>query len=136
MAGKAKQPRIQQEHLGIRQQMIMKSLWKLGGEATIPAISARMQEDYGSSLTGQAMNTMLLLMTDKGIVERGDRKSHAFLYRATITEQEYRDRDVARSCSFTFDGSASELLASLLKTGVDEKELKKIRALIRNYGKE
>ena len=136
MAGRTKQPRIQQEHLGIRQQMIMKSLWKLGGEATIPAISERMKEDYGSSLTGQAMNTMLLLMTDKGTVERGPRKSHAFLYRATITEQEYRDREIARSCSFTFDGSASELFSSLLKTGLDEKEIKKIRALIRNYGKE
>ena len=124
--------RIEQVDLGIRQKMIMKSLWKLGGEATIPAISARMQEDYGSSLTGQAMNTMLLLMMDKGIVRRGERKSHAFMYYATITEEEYRDKEVARMCSFTFDGSASDVVASLLKTDVSKEELKKIRALLRN----
>ena len=123
--------RIEQVDLGIRQKMIMKCLWRLGGEATIPAISAKMKEDYDSVLTGQAMNTMLLLMMEKGIVERGQRISHAYLYRATITEQEYRDKEAARMCSFTFDGSASEVVASLLKTDIGKEEMKKIRALLR-----
>ena len=136
MTTKAGRSRIKQVQIGTRQQMIMKCLWKLGGEATIPAISDCMMENYGSSLSGQAMNTMLILMAEKGLVERLNRKCHAFLYRSLINEQDYRDAEIAQSRDFTFDGSAADLVESLMKTEISKDELKKMRAVLRAYGKE
>ena len=136
MTTKTGHARIRQVQIGTRQQMILKCIWKLGGESTIPAITECMQENYNSTLSGQAMNTMLILMTEKGLVERGTRKSHAYQYRALINEQDYRDAEVAQSYRFTFDGSASEMVRSLLKTEIPPEELKKMRAVLRGAKKD
>lgn len=122
--------------LGQRQQMILQSLWENGGEATILQIVDRIEEKCGIRLSCAAINTMILILVDKGLVERTRRISHAYVFRAIIEEEEFRVRELRRIKKLTYGNSTKALITSMLEAGITEAERKEAIRLLRNWKKE
>lgn len=122
--------RIDKEEIGHRQQLVLKCVWSLGGKATVPQIVDLMEEKYGTRLTGQGMNTSVMLLVQKGLLKKGRKIHQAFIYEATISEEAFRIRELERIQKLTFDGSSKAMMASFLNTKLAKEELEEIREML------
>ena len=121
---------IDKEDIGGRQQTILQIIWDLGGEATIGQIIDRLNEEYGTKLTGQGINTTMNQLMDKGLIRR-ERKIHqSFIYETTISQKEFRTREIRRIRNRSFKGSASQMVAALIEDGISQEEYEEILKLI------
>ena len=122
---------IDKEDIGGRQQTILQIIWDLGGEATIGQIIDRLNEEYGTKLTGQGINTTMNQLMDKGLI-RSERKIHqSFIYETTISQEEFRAREIRRIRNRSFKGSASQMVAALIEDGISQEEYEEILKLIK-----
>jgi predicted transcriptional regulator len=122
---------IDKEDIGGRQQTILQVIWDLDGEATIGQIIDRLNEEYGTKLTGQGINTTMNQLMDKGLIRR-ERKIHqSFIYEATISQEEFRAREIRRIRNRSFKGSASQMVAALIEDGISQEEYEEILKLIK-----
>ena len=122
---------IDKEDIGGRQQTILQVIWDLDGEATIGQIIVRLNEEYGTKLTGQGINTTMNQLMDKGLIRR-ERKIHqSFIYEATISQEEFRAREIRRIRNRSFKGSASQMVAALIEDGISQEEYEEILKLIK-----
>jgi predicted transcriptional regulator len=107
-----------------RELEILKVLWE-GGPASVRDVHralALAQPD----LAYNTVQTLLRIMEDKGLV-RHDLEKRTFIYTARFTREESASRFLDR----VFDGAASQLVQSLLKTErVSAEELDRMQALI------
>jgi predicted transcriptional regulator len=107
-----------------RELEILKVLWE-GGPASVRDVHralAAAQPD----LAYNTVQTFLRIMEDKGLV-RHHRDKRTFIYTARFT----REESTARFLDRVFDGAASQLVQSLLRTErVTVEELDRMQAMI------
>jgi predicted transcriptional regulator len=107
-----------------RELEILKILWELG-PSSVRAVHRRLLADE-PELAYNTIQTMLRVMEGKGLVGH-DRQGRTFIYTARFT----RDQSTARFLDRVFDGAASELVQSLLRSErVSASELEQIHGLI------
>ncbi len=107
-----------------RELEILKVLWE-EGPSSVRAVHRRLQEQE-PDLAYNTVQTMLRIMEGKGLVGH-DLEGRTFIYTARYT----RDESTVRFLDRVFDGAASQLVQSLLRSErVSAEELNQIHALI------
>ena len=106
-----------------RELEILKVLWE-DGPSSVRRVHRRLMARE-PDLAYNTVQTLLRLMEDKGLV-RHDLDGRAFIYDAQFT----RDESMARFLDRVFDGAASQLVQSLLRSErVSADELEQIQDL-------
>lgn len=112
---------------------IMQTLWERG-PITVEDLAGAFAE-RGRPLAPPSFRTMLGILKDKGYVTR-KRAGRGYLYQARVPAEIARKSILSDVIRRVFDGSASELVAALVKDGmVNADDLAKARALIRQNEK-
>jgi predicted transcriptional regulator len=107
-----------------RELEILKILWEQG-PSSVRAVHRRLLAAE-PELAYNTVQTMLRVMEGKGLAAH-DREGRTFIYTARFT----RDQSTARFLDRVFDGAASELVQSLLRSErVSAAELEQIHGLI------
>ncbi len=107
-----------------RELEILKVLWEQGASSV--RVVHRHLAALEPELAYNTVQTMLRLMEGKGLV-RHHLAGRTFIYTAKFT----RDESTARFLERVFDGAASQLVQSLLRTErVSSEELERMQALI------
>ena len=119
---------VRREQVGKRQQWILHCIWKLGGQATSQEIVEEINRSYGEAFSVQGINTLLDLITKKGLVSRCGKKGKSFVYATTLTEEEFQTQELERVREVTFNGSFSRLTAALVQnlSAEEREELKRV----------
>jgi predicted transcriptional regulator len=103
---------------------ILKVLWDQGASSVRGVHKQLMQRE--PDLAYNTVQTMLRIMEDKGLVGH-ILEGRSFVYTATFT----RDQSTACFLERVFDGAASQLVSSLLRSeSVSSEELEHMQALI------
>jgi BlaI family penicillinase repressor len=92
---------------------ILKILWRVG-PAELGTIRAALQESRPVASTTVA--TMLKLMREKGLVQRGD-GPRGYLWSASVSQEATRSGLLGKLLNIAFDGSAHRLVAHLFEEG-------------------
>ena len=112
---------------------IMQVLWERG-EATVEDLADAFDKAE-KPLAPSSFRTMLSILKEKGYVTRR-RAGRGFVYEARVPAENARKSILTDLISRVFDGSASDLVAALVKDGmVSADDLSKARALIRKSEK-
>jgi predicted transcriptional regulator len=107
-----------------RELEILKVLWEQGPSSVRAVYRQLLPQE--PELAYNTIQTMLRVMEDKRLV-RHDLEGRTFIYTAQFT----RDESTARFLDRVFDGAASQLVQSLLRTErVSPEELDRMQALI------
>ena len=120
----------EKEELGQRQQLIMHCVWEAGEPVTVPQIIDMLEVKCGKRFSGSAINTMVLVLMEKGYLQQGAKIHQAFTYLPLISKEEFQLQEVKRFSKLTFDSSPSILLSALLKTDITQEELKIMREML------
>jgi BlaI family penicillinase repressor len=107
-----------------RELEILKVLWE-EGPSSVRAVYRCLQEQE-PELAYNTVQTMLRIMEGKGLVDH-EPDGRTFIYTARYT----RDESTVRFLDRVFDGAASELVQSLLRSErISAEDLEQIHALI------
>jgi predicted transcriptional regulator len=113
--------------LSAAQLEIMNVIWRRG-EATISDIWHELQEQR--KIARATVQTMVFRLEEKGWLTHRE-IGQAFMFSATVDQQQTRKTLARNLCDRAFDGSVSGLLWALLDSRrVGTKELERIRELI------
>lgn len=114
--------------------VIMQIVWN-NGEVLVEDIR-QILEEQGHPLALPSIRTMLGILQDKGyLTRRKVGRGHA--YKAIVPQEKAQKNIIKDLVNRAFDGSAMNLVAALLDTRmVSEKELSRVKNLIRQYEKE
>ena len=121
------------QDLSRRERQIMNVLYKRE-HATVTEIS----EDMPEPPSDTAIRTHLRILEEKGHVRR-QRQGRKHVYRPAVSRQRAARAALSGVLSTFFDGSLGEAVAMHLadpRSDVDDDELKRLRKLIRDAGKE
>ena len=97
---------------------------------TVPEIEEALKRDYDVSLSRSAINTMVQILIEKGMLKLEKKMRYAYVYRVTMTKEEYQDYELANFRDEVFDGSMNKMFASFIHKHASEEELKEIRELL------
>lgn len=113
---------------------ILKVLWE---ESPLKVREIRqLLADGGHDIAHTSVITVLNIMVEKGYVARTQIKN-AFSFEPRVNREEVSGRYVGDLVDRVFDGSASAVMLSLLKTSeLDPEEMKELRRLINRLAKE
>lgn len=123
---------IDKDELGHRQQLIMQCVWEAGKAVTVQQIIDRLEMKCGKRFSSSAINTMVLVLVDKGYLQQGTKIHQAFTYYALISREEFQLREIKRFSKLTFDSSPSIMLSTLLKTDISKDELQIMRDMLKD----
>jgi BlaI family penicillinase repressor len=108
-----------------RELEILKVLWEQGPRS-VADVHRLLKPGDGRVIAPNTVQTLLRIMEAKGLVTH-DAEGRAFIYRPVYS----RDESAARFLDRVFDGAASQLVLSLLKSEkIPPGELEELRALI------
>ncbi len=127
------------EEIGYRQQMIMQCIWEAGEAQTVNEIIDRLEDKCGQRFAASTINTLILGLLKKGYLRQGEKRGHAYLYEAAISEERFRQEEIRRFRRISFGGSASGMVTALLKDEeLNEEDISEIRRILEKYkgGKE
>lgn len=124
--------KMNKEVLGERQQMIMQCVWETDGNVTIQEITERMERKCGIAFSKASINTLVLMLVERGYLTQGPKIHQAFTFRALISEAEYQRKEIKRVGDAIFGGSPSNMLVALIDNKVSKEELAKMREIIDN----
>ena len=116
--------------IGKRQRMILKCFWNAGGSMTVPEIEEALKRDFDVMLSRSAINTMVQILIEKGFLELEKKKRYAYIYRVTLTKEEYQLQEMEYMKDEIFDGSLKKMLVGFVKERASEEELAEIRELL------
>ena len=106
----------------------MHHLWALEEASTEDLLQALAEK--GRSLTDGSVRKILSILVDKGHVKRR-KEGRGFLYRAVVGKEQASGRIVKDLLKRVFDGSAAQMIASLMDVHrVNDDELKRVKQLI------
>ncbi len=106
----------------------MHHLWALEEASTEDLLQALAEQ--GRSLTDGSVRKILSILVDKGHVKRR-KEGRGFLYRAVTGKEQASGRIVKDLLKRVFDGSAAQMIASLMDVHrVNDDELKRVKQLI------
>ena len=112
-----------------REMAILKLLWECG-PSSVRDVHRQMllDESVGKELAYNTVQTLLRIMEDKGLVSHHV-DGRTFVYTARFS----RDESARRFLDRVFDGAASQLMLSLLRSErVSEDELDQLQTMIRD----
>jgi BlaI family penicillinase repressor len=112
---------------------ILQTLWDLGQGTVEDVIN---QHSPATRPNYKTTQTILRIMEQKGLV-RHESRGRVFVFQPCVTREKIGRLSVQNLLHQNFGGSTTELMVNLLETTrVDEKELKELESLIRNYRKQ
>ncbi len=126
-------PKTPDQDLSRRERQIMNVLYRRE-HASVTEIAAEMPEPPSDT----AIRTHLRILEEKGHVHR-QRQGRKHVYRPAVSRQRAARAALSGVLSTFFDGSLGDAVAMHLadpRSGVDDEELKRLRKLIRDAGKE
>ncbi len=107
------------------EQDALRALWELGPSQVRDVMDWLGSRDRDWAYT--TTKTILDRLESKGYARR-DRTESAHVYHATVTRDEVARRRVADVRDELFDGSAAPLVRALVEGGLDEAEIRALRA--------
>jgi predicted transcriptional regulator len=108
----------------------MKIVWESDHDITLQEVLALCATKYNKIWKRTTVATFLAHIIEKGVAT-SYRKGRYFYYKPTISEKEYKNLETSNMINFWYDGSASNLVASLCKQEfISKEELKNIQNLI------
>lgn len=122
--------RIDKEEIGYRQQMIMQCFWDAGDAITIQEIIDRLELKCGQRFSKPSINTLVLMLVDRGFLIQAGKIHQAFTFRALISEEEFRLREMRRFKAFTFGNSSCALLDTIIKLGLSQDEVTQMKEML------
>jgi len=127
-------PRHKSRTLTDLELLIMQILWN-HEERSVEEIRENLAKQ-GRDLALPSVRTMLSILQDKGYVTRRKTgRSHA--YKAVVPREKARKNILKDLVERAFEGSAMNLVAALVDASmVSEKDLARVKSLIRKYEKE
>lgn len=111
---------------------VMKVLWETGGELTITEIRKTLEEttDWESS----TIKTLIRRLVKKGAIEAT--KKDVFYYKPLVTEEEYNEYTTQELIDRLYNGSAKNLVASLLDNKkLNKKDIDELQKMFKVGGK-
>lgn len=118
------------------EQMIMKCIWKLGGNASVADLLNSLREQYGKTYARTTISVFMSYLRDKGYVTY-EKRSHAYVYNPVVSEEEYQREVLLRYQETTFGGSVTELVSVLLNSQpITAKDCSQLIRLINKKKKE
>ena len=112
---------------------ILKILWR-DGQATVRQVRKKLIDFRKLAYT--SVMTMMTIMTEKGYLKRA-KEGNYYVYKPQVSEQETTQGILSDIVERLFDGSAAAAMVNLLETkDIDEDEMKQLRELIKQKGRE
>ena len=96
------------------EQVIMKCLWDLGGSASVADLLNCLEERYNKRYARTTISVFMSYLRDKGYVSY-EKRSHAYIYKPLVSEEAYRSERLMNYQKTGFDGSAVNMLKTMLK---------------------
>lgn len=90
------------------EEKVMEIILDATEELNLPEIVARVNEKYKKDWKPQTVSTFLQRIVKKGMAEPR-RAGRTFLYRPTITKQEYLKKITIDFCEMWYDGDAEKM---------------------------
>lgn len=123
--------RIDKNEVAYRQQLIMQCVWDAGEKVTVQEIIDRLEVKCGKRFSRSAINTLIGILVDKGLLTQSGKTHQAFIYSPTLSREEFQLREIKRFCNLTFEGSPSQLFETLLHADLTEEEREQIKEIVR-----
>lgn len=109
----------------------MKCVWDAGEPVTCSYVIEKLKTDFGREYAETTVYTFLKNLKTKGFIE--SYKNGITFFKPKRDFIEFRKAYMKKTLDFWFDGSPSELIATLLEVQkLDEKELKNVKKAIKN----
>jgi predicted transcriptional regulator len=109
---------------------IMKIVWESDHDIPLLEVLSLCAIKYGKIWKRTTVATFLAHIIEKGVAT-SYRSGKLFYYKPLISEDEYKKLETSNMINFWYDGSASNLVASLCKQEfISKEELKNIQSLI------
>ncbi|MFA9378528.1 MAG: BlaI/MecI/CopY family transcriptional regulator [Lachnotalea sp.] len=109
---------------------VMKIVWESDHDIMLQEVLAICATKYNKIWKRTTVATFLAHIIEKGVAT-SYRKGRYFFYKPSISEEEYKKLETGNMINFWYDGSASNLVASLCKQEfISKDELKNIQSLI------
>ncbi len=108
------------QSLTATEESIMNCIWSLEQDASVADLLTCMKEKYNKEYARTTICVFMSYLREKGFVAYR-KKSHAYVYHAVISREEYqKDRvnDLLQRC---FDGSLTDLVRTALLVGCPDK---------------
>lgn len=118
------------------EQMIMKCIWDIGDNVTVADLLECLKTEYGKKYARTTISVFMSYLRDKGYVTY-EKRSHAYVYRPLVSEEEYQREVMKRYQKNSFSGSAVEFFRAFLSNQkLTKEDLSQIRQLLDEKEKE
>lgn len=108
------------------EQVIMKCIWEIGDNVAVADLLERLKTEYART----TISVFMSYLRDKGYVTY-EKRSHAYVYKPLISEQDYQKELMKRYQKTSFSGSAVEFIRAYLDSQeLTAEDLKAIRELV------
>lgn len=87
------------------EQVIMKCIWEIGDNVAVADLLERLKTEYGKEYARTTISVFMSYLRDKGYVTY-EKRSHAYVYKPLISEQDYQKELMKRYQKTSFSGSA------------------------------
>ncbi len=115
------------------EQTIMQCIWDLDKDVTVADLLKCLKERYEKEYARTTISVFMSYLRDKGYVTY-EKKSHAFIYRPLVSEEEYQKDLMSRYIERNFNGSLTAFVEVVLKNEKPSKETcKALRQMIDIY---
>lgn len=96
------------------EQTIMKCIWDLDKDVTVADLLKSLKEKYEKDYARTTISVFMSYLRDKGYVTY-EKKSHAFIYRPLVSEEEYQKDLMRRYIEKNFDNSLVSFVEAVFK---------------------
>ena len=108
------------------EQVIMKCIWEIGDNVAVADLLERLSKEYART----TISVFMSYLRDKGYVTY-EKRSHAYVYKPLISEQDYQKELMKRYQKTSFSGSAVEFIRAYLDSQeLTAEDLEAIRELV------
>lgn len=112
------------------EQVIMKCIWEIGDNVAVADLLERLKTEYGKEYARTTISVFMSYLRDKGYVTY-EKRSHAYVYKPLISEQDYQKELMKRYQKTSVSGSAVEFIRAYLDSQeLTAEDLKAIRELV------
>lgn len=112
------------------EQVIMKCIWEIGDNVAVADLLERLKTEYGKEYARTTISVFMSYLRDKGYVTY-EKRSHAYVYKPLISEQDYQKELMKRYQKTSFGGSAVDFIRAYLDSQeLTAADLEAIRALV------
>lgn len=112
------------------EQMIMKCIWEMGDHVAVSDLLLRLKERYNKEYARTTISVFMSYLRDKGYVAY-EKRSHAFIYRPLVTEEQYQAQMMKRYQQNSFSGSAIDAVRMfLMSQNLTQADCNALRALV------